>query len=527
MYRAIYAGGLVFTLAALQWMRLGDPWMYPAWIALSLYVAVYFPLFVALSRVAVHRWRVPLTIAVPVVWVGLEFARAWLMSGFAWYFLGHTQHGWTKLTQISDVTGAYGVSFVVALANASLAGYVPLAWLCRLRLAPLDQSASVVDTEVSQARRNWSVVTTLLIVVSTVAYGYMRRAQARFESGPRVALVQGNFPSSLKHNPEAWPAMGRTHWELTGLAIKERPDVIVWPETMWTTPLLELSDGLTPEKLVENYPHFSNLVKADADNRQGLLNLSEKGKGSLIVGLETLEAGPNSLRQYNSALLIDRREGIAGRYDKLHRVPFGEYIPLADSIPWLKRIMPFAGPLGLSPGGNMHVFNSEGYRLVPLICFEDTVPQLVREMIRAGGKKGRKVDCLVNLTNDGWFHGSSELDQHLITASFRCIETRTPMVRAVNTGISAFIDGDGIVREPEVFLDYDASRNGADGQRTTMRDPATGAYRKQLNALLVSNVPLDNRSSLYVRWGDWFAALCAAACVVLLVPARFFGLRPA
>ena len=90
---------------------------------------------------------------------------------------------------------------------------------------------------------------TLVIVVSTVAYGYMRRAQARFESGPRVALVQGNFPSSLKHNPEAWPAMGRTHWELTGLAIKERPDVIVWPETMWTSPLMELSDGLTPEKL--------------------------------------------------------------------------------------------------------------------------------------------------------------------------------------------------------------------------------------------------------------------------------------
>jgi apolipoprotein N-acyltransferase len=526
MYRSVYAGGLVFTLAALQWMRLGDVWMYPAWIALSLYVAVYFPLFVALSRVAVHRWRAPLTIAVPVVWVGLEFARAYVMSGFAWYFLGHTQHAWTKLTQISDVTGAYGVSFVVALANASLAGFVPFAWLHRFRLAPLDLQTSLADVETSQTRRNWSVVMTLLVVVCTVAYGYLRRAQARFESGPRVALVQGNFPSSLKHNPEAWPAMGRTHFALTGLAIKERPDVIVWPETMWTSPLLEFDDGMTPEKLVENQPRFANLVTSDADNRMGLLSLSEGGHASLIVGLETLEAGPEALRRYNSALLIDSREGISGRYDKLHRVPFGEYVPFADSIPWLKQIMPFAGPLGLSAGSHVHVFNAEGHRLVPLICFEDTVPQLVRDMIQAGQKKGHKVDCLVNLTNDGWFHGSSELDQHLITASFRCIETRTPMVRAVNTGISAFIDGDGIVREPEVFLDYDASRNKDEPQRTTLRDPETGAYRKQLNAVLVSNVPLDNRRSLYVRWGDWFAALCAAACLVLLVPAKFFGLRP-
>jgi apolipoprotein N-acyltransferase len=156
---------------------------------------------------------------------------------------------------------------------------------------------------------------------------------------------------------------------------------------MWTSPLVEFAEGQSPENLVKNDPHFANLVQADPANRQGLLDLAAGGQASLIVGLETLEAGPISLRQYNSALLIDRSEGIAGRYDKLHRVPFGEYIPLADSVPWLQRIMPFAGPLGLSAGRNMHVFNSQGYRLVPLICFEDTVPQLVREMIRAGGKE--------------------------------------------------------------------------------------------------------------------------------------------
>src|SRR5690606_5458190 len=126
-----------------------------------------------------------------------------------------------------------------------------------------------------------------------------------------------------------------------------------------------------------------------------------------------------------------------------------------------------------------------------------------------------QVDCLVNLTNDGWFHGSSELDQHLITARFRSIETRTPMVRAVNTGISAIINGDGVVVEPEVFIDHDGTAEGE--RRTTIRDPKSGRFHKQLNAAQVGVVPLDPRTSLYVRTGDWFAGLCAAGCVCLLI----------
>ena len=115
MYTAVYASGLINALATLQWMRLGHPTMYVAWVALSIYMAMYFPVFVALSRVAVHRYRVPLTLAVPVIWVGLEFVRAHLMTGFSWYYLAHTQHRWIGLIQISDVTGAYGVSFLLRL----------------------------------------------------------------------------------------------------------------------------------------------------------------------------------------------------------------------------------------------------------------------------------------------------------------------------------------------------------------------------------------------------------------------------
>jgi apolipoprotein N-acyltransferase len=134
MYTAIYCGSLVGQLATLQWMRLGDPTMYVAWIALSLYVAMYAAVFVAVTRVAVHRWSVPLALAAPVVWTGLEYARAYLLTGFSWYYLGHSQYRWLELIQISDLVGAYGISFVIATCSAALALLIPHAWLIRCRL---------------------------------------------------------------------------------------------------------------------------------------------------------------------------------------------------------------------------------------------------------------------------------------------------------------------------------------------------------------------------------------------------------
>ena len=175
MYRMIYVGGLTFTLATLQWMRLGDLWMYPAWLALAVYVAFYFPVFVGLSRLAVHRFQIPLTLAVPVVWVGLEFVRAHLLSGFAWYFLGHTQHHWNLLIQISDLFGAYGVSFLVALGNAVIAGLVGCRWLSRLKLLPKDQPADLSEYVPGYWQRMGSVAAVLLLLSATLVYGVTRR----------------------------------------------------------------------------------------------------------------------------------------------------------------------------------------------------------------------------------------------------------------------------------------------------------------------------------------------------------------
>jgi apolipoprotein N-acyltransferase len=511
MYAAIYAGGLAFFLPVLQWMRLGDPAMYLAWGALSVYAALYFPLFVWLARVAVHRFALPLVLAVPVSWVALEFLRAHLMTGFAWYFLGHTQYRFVELIQISDVTGAYGVSFLVAMSAAAIAGLVPLSTLARLRLLPPEGTPAA---SLALSRRPYlPVLVSALMFAAVVGYGFFRRSQADFQPGPRVGLIQGNFTASLKHDPNEAERIFHQHYQLTGHAVKlgNRPDLIVWPETMYRNPLLAADANLTDDELKRMVPRVPPERWRSRSAEMGLAALSEQAGAALIIGVDAVVASENGVEHYNSAAFVEQSLGVTGRYDKLHRVVFGEYIPLREEIPWLQSLTPFSEGFGITAGKQAQVFQLGEHRFAPVICYEDTVPHLVRGIVNSAGESDQRVDCLVNLTNDGWFHGSSELDQHLITAQFRAVECRTPVVRAVNTGISAFIDGDGVVVEPVVFYD-------GDGQgRDSMRDPNTGKYHKQLNAVLIHDIPLDGRDSLYVKHGDWFAGLCGLGAVGFLL----------
>jgi len=527
MYRIVYASGLAWSLATLQWMRLGDPAMYIAWAALGVYVAMYFPVFVAVSRSAVHRFGVPLTIAAPIVWIGLEYLRSVLMTGFAWYFLGHTQYACTEMVQISDLVGVYGVSFVLVCSAACVAGLIPVNWLTRLKLLPpVDvpsefahlpaEGLSPPDSGFVGLQRPWlHVAMCLLLVSGTLAYGFVRRSQADFKDGPRVALIQGNFETSLKHNPADYQTIFQMHDALTGVSVRHQPDLIVWPETMFRWPLQTVEAGLDEARLLAMAPPGSSNEQVrwaeswrDPAVRKTLNAMSERSRAAMIIGIDTWVAGNAGMRAYNSAAFVTPTEGLVDRYDKMHRVIFGEYIPLQDQLPWLHRLTPFSQGYGIQAGDSARVFHHGDWSFAPIICFEDTVPQLVNEIARESDKP---IDVFVNLTNDGWFKGSSELDQHLITSTFRAVETRTPLIRAVNTGISAVIDGDGVVREPDVFIDGDArSREEA---RTSLRDPETGRWHKSLNAAVVSNVPLDNRQSLYVTHGDWFAQ---ASCFGML-----------
>lgn len=569
LWLTTWTGGLLFWLPTLQWLRLGHESMYVAWFALAFYLAAYWWAFVGLSRMAVHRCGLPQIAAVPLVWTGLEFCRAHLLTGFAWYQLGHSQYRWIELIQISDLLGAYGVSAVVALSNAVLAGLVPESWLSRLRLVTPVQLPSElrhlpppsVADETSPAvslglfRRQFAAVAAgLLVMTAILGYGYVRRGQAEFKAGPRVALIQGNFESSVKHDPAEFGQMYRTHELLTGYAVPYKPDLIIWPETMFRWPLSDADPNLSENDLRRLAPMIPVEHWRDSYVRKSLQEMSQKTGANLVIGLDRFSVDEQGLKHFNSAAFVTPDRGVADTYDKLHRVIFGEYIPLKETFPWLKAFAPFPDDFGIKAGNTPVAFDAGRWNVAPIICFEDTVPHLVRDAVRkfdltnshnSYKPERQRLACLLNLTNDGWFHGSSELDQHLITAAFRAVECRTPLVRAVNTGISAVIDGDGVIREPETFIDGDATWTKQreqlqqtkhersdrriplsmfDPVRSTLTDPATGRWRKSLNAAVIDTVPLDNRRSWYVEFGDWFGGTCSAACglflVVGLIPRR-------
>ncbi|HXY35327.1 MAG TPA: apolipoprotein N-acyltransferase [Planctomycetaceae bacterium] len=510
---ATFLTAFVSQVFILQWLRYGHPAMYLAMLACAFYFALYFPAFLLLCRGAVHRLRVPLVIVAPTIWVGLEYLRAYFVTGASWYYIGHTQYRWLELIQISDLVGAYGVSFVVMSASAALAGILPLSWLFPAPAAGSNTIEEAEETLTSSPRVRFrdvlAVAYSLLLVGGCLAYGYVRRAQAEFREGPRIALIQGNFTSEVKHDQSEAASIFNRHYMLTGEAVKHQPDLIIWPETMYRDPLFLASPNLSDADLLRAAPRIPPYLWRMSQAPQQLHDLSLQAGAGMIFGIDTLVADDSGFKRFNSAVLAVPSTSDLRRYDKIHRMIFGEYVPLKEWLPFLKTFVPYEAGFDLTAGDRAVAFDYKRWRLCPSICFEDTVPQLMRNLVarlEAAPGGAKPVDCLVNVTNDGWFHGSAGLDQHLISALFRCVELRKPMVRAVNTGISAVIDGDGLVVEPEVYFDADAQPPNKG--RTSMRDPKTGKWNRQLNAVLIDSIPLDNRSSFYLRHGDWFAAGC-------------------
>jgi apolipoprotein N-acyltransferase len=295
---------------------------------------------------------------------------------------------------------------------------------------------------------------------------------------------------------------------------------------MYRDPLFLASPNLSDADLQRAAPRIPPYAWKTSQAPERLHELAQMAGAGMIFGIDTLVAQKDSMQHFNSAVLSVPGNSSLRRYDKIHRMIFGEYIPLKDYLPFLKTFVPYDSGFGIAAGDRAVAFDYKDWRIAPTICFEDTVPQLMRDIVArldAPSAGNKPVDCLVNVTNDGWFHGSAGLDQHLITALFRCVELRKPMVRAVNTGISAIIDGDGLVIEPDVYIDADAKPPSKG--RTSMRDPKTGKWNRLLNAVLVDSVPLDNRSSFYLHHGDWFAAGCgvlaALAGILAVLPAAW------
>jgi len=523
---ATWCISFVWALVTLQWMRLGHPAMFLALAALAFYVALYMPAFVWLGRRCVAT-GMPVWLAVPIVWTSLEYIRAWMITGFAWYFLGHTQYRWSALIQICDITGVYGLTFLVALVSGVIAVNIPTKWLQRIQL-----NVDATEPPLATTRIQWlPVFTAGIVFAACLGYGLLRRTPPeQFPAGPVFALIQGNFSPEMKQDESESTTRYRVHDSLTREAVLLQPDFIVWPETMFPTPERSVAEGVTDKELLEHMPRdvlqaYGNDTKPLVEQWRGSdvqkrLELHAQASGAaLVIGVLAVVAEKDRPKMYNGAAFVRPDLGYSGRYDKVHRVLFGEYIPFKGIFPWLHNLTPFGSDHGIEAGTGVRMFEYGGFRIAPLICFEDTVPQLVRQMAAQRDQVGNPCDVLVNLTNDAWFQGSSQLDQHLITSAFRCVETRIPMVRCVNGGISAFIDGNGQIREP---AEIHVMKEPFDGLQVElrpvkgMRDPATGSWRRQFSGIIFGQAPLDPRESLYVRFGDWFAQLCLLATVIFV-----------
>lgn len=492
-YRALYLAGLVFWLATLHWLRLPHPALYLGWFALAGYLSIYLPVFVAVARVAVFRFNWPLWLAAAVVWTGLELARAHFLTGFLMASIAHTQARWISVIQISDIVGEYGVDFVMMLVAACVAHVLRIIFL---------SPQSKYRIPKSKLRRSvGAMVPAVVVIAAVLAYGQWRISDAESivliasgKRGPRIALIQGNSAAEWKADPTGGQQIMKEYIRLSEQAVADARkygdgrsvDLIVWPETMFRNPLREFDKGyqippganVTPEEIV-------------ASDHQQLQNLSTHLGTPILVGIDRIHfiADANSatdrptIAAFNSAVLVDRDGKIIGTYDKMHRVMFGEYIPFADWIPYLYTVTPLTGGIvaGAAPAAlrlnDEHCFS-------PNICYETTIPHVIRRQVKALENRDEHPTALINLTNDAWYWGSSELDLHLACDVFRAVETRVPLVIAGNGGISASIDRTGRV----------LAKSG-----------------RQRAEVLLADVEPGYMPSWYVRFGDWFAGLCLFA----------------
>jgi apolipoprotein N-acyltransferase len=331
-----------------------------------------------------------------------------------------------------------------------------------------------------------------------------------------VLLVQGSIDTELKHDPDAAFDVARHYDQLTiaGLAASAAPpDLVVWPETMWRWGLLEIdpAETIDEEVIAQTLGPDSGDVAAEEDrqarcraalSRQRLDALAAYARRygtRWLVGLDRQLITPRAAQgvaHFNSALFLAADGSPLARYDKMHPVMFGEYVPLADRFPFLYRLTPLPG--GLTAGTGPVEIEIAGHAVAPTICYETALPEACRSLVLELAARGRRPDVIVNLTNDGWFWGSSELDMHLTAAVFRAVELRTPIVIAANTGFSAAIDGSG---------------------RLLARGP------RRATATLRVAVQRDGRTSPWLVWGTLPIAACVVVMGIVTLESLARGLR--
>ena len=383
MKRSVFITGIIFWAGVIYWLAfvtlIGT-------IVLILYLALYFALFGLIIRPCTKHSTPGVLIFIPAVWVLLEYIRSHLFTGFPWALLGYSQYLNLPVIQIADMTGAWGVSFLVMFINVAI---VEIIWSIKNNLKP---------------RLKITLISAIAVLILSLGYGYFKITSKYVynqKSGiMKISVIQGNIPQELKWDERYSGFTLAKYLRLSRLAAKDNPQMIVWPE------------AAAPEILGESDQTYEEIF-----------SLAKEIKVPLLIGAVVNDKGD----YFVSALFIDNAGKITHRYDKLHRVPFGEYIPLKNVFPFLEKVV----PIGDIQKGNEYTVFPSGFAV--LDCFEDVFPELAREFVKRGAR------FLVNITNDAWYKKTSAPWQHLQASVFRAVENRVYLARSANTGVSGFI----------------------------------------------------------------------------------------
>jgi apolipoprotein N-acyltransferase len=475
-----YVAGLTFFWTAFSWLTTVTG---PGWFLLAFYMAIYFAVWawfcgllqprekrresrstkwdrmLAQARSGAAPSRSPwikstnnllLAFLVAAAWVTQEWFRGWVFSGFGWNGLGVALHDNWPLIQIAEFTGVAGLSFLVAFANV---------------IAVTTVRRFVLEVSTRMVRPHFDLTLTLATIVGILTFG-LRATQVSPPTKPlRVAAVQSNVPQNQKFDPQFTRKIFDQFRRLSEIALRSTPpsDLLIWPESSMPGPVL-----------------------LDRESYQFVMDLAASAESDILLGTIDEENGD----VYNAALLVSDGGEQVQVYRKLHLVPFGEYVPGRHSVPLLARIVGDQVPGDFKAGKNHTVFEltNRDVKVAPLICFEDTLGELTRRFVLPS-ETNPGANLLADITNDGWFLRSAGSHQHLANAIFRCVETRRPMVRAANTGVTCFVNEFGRVTQK---LQDDTGSTFTEGV-------LTGEVK----------IPTENELTFYTRHGELFAKLCA------------------
>ncbi|PIQ88232.1 MAG: apolipoprotein N-acyltransferase [Candidatus Omnitrophica bacterium CG11_big_fil_rev_8_21_14_0_20_42_13] len=453
-----YFTGVVFWLSAIYWLTNVT---IAGYIILSSYLALYFGIFGSLlSFYSILNTQYSI-LFIPAAWACLEYIRAYLLTGFPWALLGYSQYQNLPVMQIADIGGAYAVSFLVIMVNTLIYNTARIAYRA-LSKSKIDLSPRFC-------------LIPIFVLFLSIGYGFLRLNSIHNTQYPilKVSLVQPNIAQDIKWDPALKDKTLNKLFLLTEKAAQEEPGLIIWPET-------SVQDFL--------------MIKKGNYYNPGYLSDFIAGLGRpFLTGIITVLTGNDyEALFFNSAVLFSGNGEVLERYDKLHLVPFGEYIPLRKKLPFIEKIVPIDD---FSRGKEYTVFEPPAIsqrlpvKFSTLICFEDVFGNLARNFAKRGAR------FLVNITNDAWFMDTAEPYQHLAASVFRAVENRVSVVRSANTGISCFIAPSGRIKSR--VSDYKGKDTFVAGHLTDV-------------------VVCSSSGSIYTEYGDAPVFLCFIVLLSLM-----------